>query len=353
MRRSIVATAIAIPVLVVAFFAAGYISDEVAGTPRVSRGVTALDIDLSRMTVDEATAAIVAYESSLVSQPLAVVIEGNELALSPSGVGFAIEEDAIVSEAMAVRRSSGLVSNFRSWLGTLTSTTAIEIPTSINEEATESLLDGWTSTVVETPAREGGVKIVNGGVVAEYSRAGIRIDVAGSIPLILEQLSRSDRSAVLLPLVELDALLIDADVDLAVAEAAALIDSPVVLTARGQDGTVVYTSAGLTTALRSETTAQSHAAIEVYLDGETLRDIALRSATSFIIPPIEATFVFDEETRELEVVPSVVGQKVDLDAIPDVVIAAAMSTGRGVVPMTGRRGGRPHHPDGTRYGSFR
>jgi vancomycin resistance protein YoaR len=49
---------------------------------------------------------------------------------------------------------------------------------------------------------------------------------------------------------------------------------------------------------------------------------------------VEATFTFDEETRQLEVVPSVVGQKVDIDRVPDVVVAAALGNGRAMIPMT-------------------
>jgi len=102
----------------------------------------------------------------------------------------------------------------------------------------------------------------------------------------------------------------------------------------GQPGTIVFTPAGLTTALRSETVVHSPATLEVTLDSETLMTIAARSSDRFTIPPVDATFAFDEEARVLAVVPSVRGQVVDIPAIPDAVVTAALGNGSGTLPMT-------------------
>jgi vancomycin resistance protein YoaR len=139
---------------------------------------------------------------------------------------------------------------------------------------------------------------------------------------------------VVLPLVPLEPEITNNDVDEAVQLATTLIGTPVVLRAAGQPGTIVFTQAGLATALRSEVVYNSPATLKVSLDEETLREIASRSTVAFIVPPIEATFVFDDETRELSVIPSVLGQRVDLDRIPEIVIASAEGTGRGTIPMT-------------------
>ena len=135
MRRYIIVAAVSIPLLVVVFLAAGYVSDEVIGEPTVSRGVTAAGLELSRLTVDEATSVVAAYEASLADDNLTVIIEGEEVELPPSATGFAIDEDAVVAQAMAVRRSDGLLTNIGRWFGTFTSTVEIEIPTTVAEES--------------------------------------------------------------------------------------------------------------------------------------------------------------------------------------------------------------------------
>jgi vancomycin resistance protein YoaR len=334
MRRYIIAAAVSIPLLLIAFLAAGYANDELIGDETVSRGVTAAGMDLSRRTADEAIAQIAAYEADLVGSTVTVMVEGEELTLSPSDAGLAVDEDAVVASAMTVRRSDSLLDNIRRWFGTFSSTVDVPVPTTIDEEALAIVLDNWTETVLDTPAYEGAVKIANGVAAPEYPQAGLRIDVPASIELLRAQLDRVDKVPVVLPLIALEPVITRADVDDAVHLATQLIGSPVVLTTADQSGTIVFTQAGLATALRSEIIHRSPAAIEVSLDPETLREIASRSADTFIVPPVNATVTFDEETRELSVVPSVIGQKVDLSAVAEVVVAAALKGDRGMIPMT-------------------
>ena len=86
MRRYIIAAAIAVPVLVVLFFAAGYVKEEVISDEQVSRGVSAAGIDLSRVDRATATAQVAAYEQDLVDQELTLVIDGSPVTLSPADV---------------------------------------------------------------------------------------------------------------------------------------------------------------------------------------------------------------------------------------------------------------------------
>jgi hypothetical protein len=333
MRRYIIAAAVSIPLLVVAFLVAGYASDELIGEETVSRGVTATGMNLSRLTASEATAVVAAYETSLMDDSVTVIVEGNELSLVPSHAGFSIDEEAVVEQAMTVRRSNNLFENIGMWFTTFTTTVDVDVQTAIDEEAIAVILDNWTEAVLDTPAYEGAVKISNGEATPEYPQAGLRIDVPASITLIKAQLDRADKVPVVVPLIPLDPSITRADVDDAVHLATQLIGSPVVLTATDQPGTIVFTQAGLATALRSEVVNHSPAVLEVSFDEETLREIASRSIGSFIVPPVNATVTFDDETKQLSVVPSVIGRKVDLDRVPEVVTAAAQKGGRATIPM--------------------
>jgi vancomycin resistance protein YoaR len=247
---------------------------------------------------------------------------------------LSVDEDAVVDDAMHVRRERGLFANVRAWLGTWTSTETIDAPVTVDEEALAAILTGLSRTAIGKPAYEGAVVIENGRAMPEYPRAGVVIDVDAAIPLIVEQLGRPDRSVVTVPLEPLEPVVTDADVDVAVVKANTLISEPVVLRRLGESQTMVFTTAGLRSALRSEVVVHSPATVEVTLDETTLREIAERSAEQFAIPPIDASFTFDDETKEFSIVPSVRGRQVDLDRVASTVTRAALSTDTAILPMT-------------------
>ncbi|MGI9528070.1 MAG: VanW family protein [Acidimicrobiia bacterium] len=333
MRLYIIVAAIAIPVVAVLFVVAGYLHDEVINDDRVSRGVTAEGIELARLPASTATASIAAYEQTLVAQPVELSIDGSTVLLDPELVGLAIDEEAVVEEAMTARRGVGF-GNFGSWVNTFTSTEAVPVPVTYDQEALEELLTEWTRTQVEKPAYEGAVLVENGTAVPEYPRAGLAIDVDAAVPLIAEQLVVAERSEVVVPLEALEPIVKPGDVDVAVVKANQLIGDAVTMRRYDNPRMLLFTPAGLASALRSEVVVNSPATVEVSLDPEVLTEIALRQAENFVIPPTDATFVFGELSKTLSIVPSKPGQKVDLERVPSLVERAALSTGVAVMPMT-------------------
>ena len=345
MRRFIIATALAVPVVVMLFVAAGYLHDEVIAPDRVSRGVTVVGVDVSRYTVDEASAVVATYEERLRSEPVMLVIEGKTVELDPAEVGLDVDEVAVAEEALTVRRKNGITSNVSAWGRSFLSSTSVGAPATFDEEALATVLDELSLTTINKPAYDGAIRVENGEIVAEYPQAGLRIDVASAIPLIGAQLVRPDREPVEVPLIPIEPQITDADVDAALALAQSFTDEAVRLQVPGQTGTIVFTPAGLTSALQSELVVNSPAVLTVDLDPEVLTEIAARSVDQFKVPPVDATFVLTENIPEdaeegaevvktLEIVPSIRGQKVDLAAIPDIVKTAALGSGVGTVPMT-------------------
>lgn len=333
MNRYVITALIVAPVAALMFVGAGYIHDEVL-TDSVSRGVSAAGVDLSRLDEAAATHAIAAYEGRLAGEPVELVIDGATVELDPADVSLEIDEAAVVDEAMNVRRESNPFSNITAWMSTWMSATSIDVPVSVDEDALAEILSGLSRTAIGKPAYEGAVVIRDRAAAPEYPQAGLVIDVDAAVPLIVAELTTTERSIVNVPLEPLEPVVTRADVDVAVVEANQLISDPVVLRRPGESTAMLFSPAGLRAALRSEVVVNSPASVEVSLDPATLREIAERTASQFIVDPVDATFSFDDETKELSIVPSVVGQKVDLDAIPDLVTRAALSTGTGPIPMT-------------------
>jgi vancomycin resistance protein YoaR len=332
-RRYLIAAAISIPLILVVGLVAVYAYEEVVAEDTVSRGVSAVGIDLSGMTAEEATEAISEYEETLASEELEVVVDGHPRIIDPRDVGFTIDEEAVVDEAMHTSRSSSGFTNFGLWIGNWSDTVEILVPTTLDEDAVTALLSGWNVTAIDKPAYEGAVTVVNGRPAPEYPLAGVRIDEEPSMGLILEAMSGHAPGFVVIPLKPLVPVVTDADVDEAVRTANRLVSQPVTLRPPGRTTALVFSSAGLTSALRSEVVVNSPAAVVPSLDPEILRSIAAASAPEFDEPPVSASFAFNGTTKQISVVPSRIGRTVDLDSVPEAVIIAANGWRGGNLPM--------------------
>ena len=198
-----------------------------------------------------------------------LTIDGSTVLLDPTTVGLAIDEDAVVAEAMTTRRTAGL-GNIGAWFTTFTSSATVDVPVTYDQEALEELLGEWSLTQVDKPAYEGAVRIENGTAVPEYPRAGLIIDIDAAVPLIAEQLVVPDRLPVVVPLEDLEPMVQPGDVDVAVVKANTLIGDAVTMRRFGTPRNLVFTPAGLASALRSEVVVNSPATVEVSLDPEVL-----------------------------------------------------------------------------------
>jgi vancomycin resistance protein YoaR len=84
--------------------------------------------------------------------------------------------------------------------------------------------------------------------------------------------------------------------------------------------------------LRTEIVVNSPAAFVVELDEDVLRGFAEGHVDRFVTEPVNASFTFDKETLAVAIIPSTTGVVVDVDAVPGVVIAAALDSGSAPLP---------------------
>ncbi len=332
MRRILISIAIAVPVVLVMAVAGVYVYDEVLHPDRVGRNVTAADVDLSGLSTEDAVAAIAHYEARLVAAPAPFIVDGEDVVLDPANAGLAVDEQAVVDDALRQRRGGGFLSDVRGWFDSWWSPVAIAIPTTIDEEMVEVVLFGWDRSVVDRPAYEGAVLLEGTVAVPEYPRPGALLDRPPAFGAIAASLATFERLPVMLPLTDLDPTITSVDVDIAVAHANDLIGDPVLLWREGFAGRLAFTRAGLASALRTELVVNSPAAFIVELDESVLRDIAERHVDRFASEPVDASFTFDKDTLAIAIVPSTNGVIVDIDAVPGVVIDAALDTGSAPLP---------------------
>jgi vancomycin resistance protein YoaR len=332
-RRYWIAIAVAIPLAFVLVVVGMYAYDEIVTDDQVSHGVVVEGVDISRMSQTEATAALATYEAELADDPVNVVVDGQSLVIVPADVGFDIDEGAVVSEAMTLRRSSNGFSNFFKWIGTRFGSESITVDPTIDEDALHAVFAEWNITEIDKPAYDGAVLIVDGFPAAEYPQAGTRIEQDESTQLVLAVASGDLDGPVELPLADIEPVVTRRDVDNAVLLARQLVEEPIVLRSGDPNNPMLYSQAALVSALRTDIVVNSPAQINVYLDDETLIAIATTVAPLYEIPATPASFEFDDETKQISVVPSELGETVDLDAIPAVVAEAALGSRIASIPM--------------------
>ena len=337
MRKYIIAIAIAIPVIVLLVIGGAYLRDEVIDANRVSRGVTVVGVDISRTTPQEAAAVIAAHESDLLATPVVVMVDGQELTIEPAEVNLAVDEDTLAGLAIDMRREEGFWANLTAWARSWRSTETIEVPIAIDDGALAKILEGYTE-VIDKPPYAGEIRIVNAKVVPDYPVDGVQVNVEAAVPLIREQFLQIERVPVTVPLAPLLPPIDTEEMDRAVAQATDLVDSPIFLRDSETGETIIFTTAGLKTALRHEIVVNSPARIDVSLDLQTLTDIAARTAERFTVPAVPASYemVKEAEGEELAVfavIPSIPSSVVDLSAIPGTVITAIEGDGKGEIPM--------------------
>jgi len=332
-RKVLISIAIAVPVVIILVIAGMYVYEEVIHPDRVGHNVTVAGMDISGFSREDAIAVVSAYEDELVATPAPFIVDEEDVVLEPASAGLSVDEDAVVDEALAQRRDGGFWSDLTGWFQSWFSPVDVPIPTTVDDEMIETVLEEWDHTVVDQPAYEGDILIESGTAIPEYPRPGALIDRPPAFELIARSLSTLERLPVALPLTDLAPTITDADIDAGVALANDYIDHPVKLWLEGFIDRMTFTTAELASAVRTEVTNGASPEVRVWMDEETLRELAEADAERFTIPAVDASFEFDKKTQEITINPSQQGYVVDVDAVPGVVIDTALDSGSARMPM--------------------
>jgi vancomycin resistance protein YoaR len=332
MRRILIGIAIGIPALALVVVAVGFGYDEWVNEDKVGRSVSAAGVDVSGLSVAAAAAAIADYEERLATEPTTFSVDGKQVTLVGSAVGLEVDEDKLATAAIESRRRGGLFTDFTGWVSSWWSPVELAVPITIDEALLSEVLDDWDHSVIDDPAYEGAVLVDNGVPVPEYPQAGQMIDRTPAILLIVGALESAERKTLVLPLTDLTPVISAADVDAAVDRAEAIVAQPVLLSLDGFVGKLLFLSSRLASALTSQPMVNSVPELVVSLDGEKLSAGVEARFDEFTTPAVDATFIFDEESGTLTIVPSQPAIVVDAGALAAVVEAAALDSGRGQIP---------------------
>jgi vancomycin resistance protein YoaR len=304
-------------------------------TRYVSRGeimgrVEVAGTQIGGLDEERALTALLVVEEEYLRRPAVFNIEGKFVSLDPPEAGLDIDEQTITDHAMQVGRGGNVVSEFVWWLTHIFDTVQIPVRGAIDEVAIEAVFDGWDSEVIALPNSPGGVTLEDGQPVPQYPKVGTGVDRPAAAAVVEATLLALEPDRTTIPTATIVPELTDEDVDLAVAQAEALLAGPIQLS--HVDTVAEFTVGQLTEAFRSETITEGEARIVLSFDVETIDGYLDEVRDQVEAEPVNAEFEISGDS--IAIVPGANGTEIDAaETALRLVDAGRTSARAGVLPL--------------------
>ncbi|MCJ7726023.1 MAG: VanW family protein, partial [Acidimicrobiia bacterium] len=337
LRIAIIAAAV--PVALIVWASVVFAMDRVSNGGEVLGTVDAAGADLGGLDQDEAQAALAALQEHMETIPITVTVADKTFSLLPSEVGFEIDVDVMLAEAMANGRNGGVFSQFGWWIGNLTGgkPASLSLVTGFSRNALNDVLDLWVIESIDNPAFEGGIDVVDGRVVALYPQTGIGIDNDESAELVAAALVDFDRVPIELPTRVITPTRTPAELDAIVsrieADAAAMIDTPVTLSWLTPPVSVTFSKQLLEESLDARLVSPDSDEVELFFNPDPLITYLLGIRDQIEQPPVDAKIIARSD-EQITIIPGRSELLIDESVISGAVLQASRSaTKAGVFPF--------------------
>jgi len=325
-RYSIIAAVIVVlPVAV-------YLIDRSTTSESVARNVTVGGVAVGGLNTADVTLALSAQENMLVTHVRVFTVNGSEFRLTPASVELDVDVPAGVEAAMLARRDGDIVENFRSWISSFTTTEAVALPISFDDEVIEAELDIWESIAVEDRAFNGAVTVKDGSVTSEYPRPGFAVDRVTGVAMVKAAMSNVGNATTAIPVVNAASRLSDGQIDDAAAQMREMINEPIVLRSEDVTFRMTFSQAQLASSVRAVIDPGADT-IDVVFDREAVLDILEPLRPDFEISPVDARFDIDLDTGAYTVIPGRSGTVLDIQSLLTEMKEAASGQGTGMFPV--------------------
>jgi vancomycin resistance protein YoaR len=270
--------------------------------------VSVAEADIGGRTPDQALSIISAIEVSRLTRIAHFIVDDKSVELQPGYTGLAIDEAAVVDEAMMVGRQGNFANQFLHWLTHIFTTAKVELKGSLSEMAMQEIFDEWDTQVIAKPILAGGIELNDGELVPVYPETGVGVEREPAMDIVLETLLATEATEVEIPTVTVVPELTDADVDAAFLEAQEMLAGPITLTYEDQE--TVLSQEQLEAAFASETITNSPAAIVNSFDPTVVDGFINPIRAQFEAEPVNAEFVIHDDNT-VTVQPGSNGTRID------------------------------------------
>ena len=279
---------------------------------RALPGVHLQEVDLSGMSHEEIVAAldpILTYAES----GAAVLIDGDRTWMAkPVELGVSIDLHEIAGNVLAVGRQGTFVERLQqqmdSWYLGYTITPVILFDQVVGAYYLHSI-----ASVVDQPTIEAALQVEGTQVLVSLGQIGRSVDVFGTLAALKEPFGAMLDTVIPVVIEEIPPIVLDASN--AAESARRILAEPLRITAEGVEDLVLEPSE-LAPMIRFEIQGDGdNAAYAVQLDPEVLASILAPRIAELERKPENARFIFNDETRELDLLqPAVIGRSLDITA---------------------------------------
>ena len=317
-------------ILFIAAIIAWTLGYQLVNAGRVFPGVSVAGVDLSGMSPVDASLTL--------NQQLAfpytgqiLLSDGDTLWLvSPAELGMVFDASASAQSAYDVGRTGGLFGAFSAQLDARRSGQQADAVVILDQNVAYAYLQGIAAEIDQPPI-EANLEIQGTEVIAQPGQIGRYLNVDSTLIALSNQLETFRDGEVHLFVDEIQPQLLD--VSSQAESARQILSAPLRLTLPGanqQDpGPWLFDVQVVANMLVvQKTNSDNGSNLEVALDPNILDDVLLSIAQEVDRPAENARFIFNDETRQLDILrPSVTGRVVDMDAskvvIHDQILAGA------------------------------
>ncbi|MGI9584832.1 MAG: VanW family protein, partial [Acidimicrobiia bacterium] len=320
------------PLLILLLPLAVYWVDNKTSSDEVARNVTVSGVAVGGLTTADATLAVQAHEQELRQSTGVFTVNAETFKLNPLAIGLTANTARAVDDAMAARRDGTMIENFMSWVASFRTVEDVPLAVTYSDAAIADQLDQWEVQSITNPAFDGAVSMVDGVVVPQYPQEGEKINRLTAVPTIERVMAQLDKSGQVLDIIVATPVLTNADIDNAVAEMSAMVDSEVTLRSNDIGFRTSFTPDQLASAVDAELSDDGTSMI-VFFDVDTVLGILEPRQSEYEVQPVDAQYDVSLATNEISVVAGRSGTLLDVEVLPVEMKTAALGTGLGAFPL--------------------
>ena len=156
-----------------------------AADNRISEGIYIESVYIGGMTESEAQAALDAYIEELSTKEFTLTAGDKQIRFDASEMGFAVTNEGIVQEAMAVGKTGSLLKRYKDLTDLEQGDLVLALDVAIDTEIVTTLLNDNLKKI-DTKAVNNGLIRKNGEFTYVPGRTGIAVNVGPSVALMLQ-----------------------------------------------------------------------------------------------------------------------------------------------------------------------
>jgi vancomycin resistance protein YoaR len=283
----------------------------------IYEGISIAGIDVSGLSLQEAT-ALLNGQVNYSAQGSIAFQDGNQVwTAKPGDLGVYIDIGASVQHAYQSGRSGDYFEDadvmFEAWFSGL----RLPIVAAYDERKAETYLRGL-ATQIDKPIIEATLGVNGIEVIVRAGQIGRMMDVRAALEVLRDPLQGMRDAVIPLTVIETAPVILDASEQAEIARR--ILSAPLVIQVpnplEGDPGPWTIEPQALASMLSIERVQTSEGErYQVGLNSQTLRTFLQEQAPAFERQPISSRFIFNDETRQLEVIEkAVIGRSLDVEA---------------------------------------